>query len=466
MHIMGYLLTFTIPSIVEEEAVLEPSVSKAAFPFDEDDADVTLRTSDNVEFRVHRVILSLASSVFKDMFSMPQPSLGSTDENDSTREPITVSEDGETLDIFLRICYPTINPKLSSLGQLRDVLAAATKYDAPLVLDQMREALMAPEFLDSQPLVVFTIACIFHMEEVAQAAAETATTAPNLMSTFDYPKLEDVSAGAYHRLLQLYRTRTAIVEPQAKRRKRKKGNTSTVMSYYTVDFEGITPICRPSVPRTLPRAKSQPDPTSHPFSDKTGDLILRTSDGFDFYTSRYVLDLASPTFLSALVTTEIEDRPGRSSVPIYHVQESAVVLDMLLRICYPVPHILPSDADTFLVILYAAQKYGLSKAKQILRSSWLQLVGANPMRFYFAAVELGWRDEAKACADRLESLPSYSVQAIYLPEMESIGSTPYRNLLVYVSSGKSSGKELEWAGGLACGTLSTNLCNVKTGIRG
>ncbi|KAM5530301.1 hypothetical protein V8D89_016025 [Ganoderma adspersum] len=390
------------------EAVLEPSVSKAAFPFDEDDADITLRTSDNVEFRVHRVILSLASSVFKDMFSMPQPS-GSTGENDSAREPITVSEDGATLDVFLRICYPTINIKPSSLGQLRKVLAAATKYDAPLVLDQMKEALMIPEFLDSQPLVVFTIACVFHMEEVAQAAAETAITVPNLMSTFNYPKLEDVSAGAYHRLLQLYRTRTAITEPQAKRRKKNKGNTTTLTSYYTVDFKGITPICRLPVPRTLPRAKFQPESISHPFSNTTGDLILRTSDGFDFYAYRNVLDLASPTFLSALIATEIEDRPGRSPVPLYHVQESAVVLDILLRICYPVPHILPSDADTFLVILRAAQKYDLSKAKQILRGGWLQLVGASPMRFYFAAVELGWRDEAKACADRLASLPSYNV---------------------------------------------------------
>ena len=58
------------------EATPEPSVRKAAFPFDEGDADATLRTSDNVEFGVHRVILSLASPIFKDMFSMPQPQTG------------------------------------------------------------------------------------------------------------------------------------------------------------------------------------------------------------------------------------------------------------------------------------------------------------------------------------------------------------------------------------------------------
>lgn len=432
---------------------MEPSVRKAAFPFDEDDADITLWTSDNVEFRVHCqwVILSLASSVFKDMFSMPQPSTG---EN----EPITVSEDDETLDIFLRICYPTISTKPSLLGQVRKVLAAATKYDAPLVLDHMRETLMAPEFLDSQPFVVFTIACFFHLEEVAQAAAEIIVTISNpatsvFSTTFDYPKLDDVSAGVYYRLLQIYKTRTTIMEPPAKRREKKKGNATTLEPKFTVDFRGIAPVCCPSVPwQSLPPTKSQLESVSHPFSDTTGDLILRTSNGSDFCAYLNILALASPTFLCAVIATEIEDRPDR--VPIYQVQESAVVLDMLLRMCYPVPHPQPSDPDTFLVVLYAAHKHEMSKAKQILWGGWLPFAESSPMRFYFAAVKVGWKEEAKGCADRLASLSIHNIQTIYVPEMESIGSAPYRNLLVYLSSGRASRKELEWVK-CACGMSGT-----------
>jgi hypothetical protein len=42
--------------------------------FNEEDADFCLRSADGVVFRVHRLILTSASDVFKTMLSMPQPS--------------------------------------------------------------------------------------------------------------------------------------------------------------------------------------------------------------------------------------------------------------------------------------------------------------------------------------------------------------------------------------------------------
>jgi hypothetical protein len=42
--------------------------------FNEEDADFRLRSADGVIFRVHRLILTCASDVFKTMLSMPQPS--------------------------------------------------------------------------------------------------------------------------------------------------------------------------------------------------------------------------------------------------------------------------------------------------------------------------------------------------------------------------------------------------------
>ena len=427
------------------EATPEPSVRKAAFPFDEGDADATLRTSDNVEFGVHRVILSLASPIFKDMFSMPQPQTGGSD-------PIPVAEDETTLDTFLRICYPIQNAKPTSLAQIRRVLAAAVKYDVPLVADQMRDALVAPEFLELQPLVVFTIACVFHMEEVAQAAAETILTVHNFKTSpgwgtaaFNYPKLDDVSAGAYSRLLQLYQTRTKVMEPLRKRGKNKKSNNTFLEPQYTVNFQGIIPLCRLSLPRTLATTKPQLGSVSDPFTDTTGDLILRTSDAFNFYVHRNIITFASPTFLDTLVAMETEDGSGTPVIPIYQVEESAAVLDVLLRICYPIPHPQPTNPDMFLAVIFAAHKYGMSKALQILKGGWPELVEASPMRLYFAAVELGWMKEGKACGDKLASRPTSDVHAIYVPEMESICSAPYRNLLVYIDSKRrGSSGELQW----------------------
>jgi hypothetical protein len=41
--------------------------------FNEEDTDFCLRSADGVLFRVHRLILTSASDVFKTMLSMPQP---------------------------------------------------------------------------------------------------------------------------------------------------------------------------------------------------------------------------------------------------------------------------------------------------------------------------------------------------------------------------------------------------------
>jgi hypothetical protein len=41
-------------------------------PFDRPDADVILRSQDNVDFHTFKILLSLSSPLFNTMFSMPQ----------------------------------------------------------------------------------------------------------------------------------------------------------------------------------------------------------------------------------------------------------------------------------------------------------------------------------------------------------------------------------------------------------
>ena len=53
------------PTATQESS---PQARKAASPFDKPSADVILRTSDFVDFYVHKVVLSLASAFFEDMF--------------------------------------------------------------------------------------------------------------------------------------------------------------------------------------------------------------------------------------------------------------------------------------------------------------------------------------------------------------------------------------------------------------
>ena len=84
--------------------------SVAKKPFDIRTADIIIRTSDNVDFYVYKAILAIASPFFDDMFSLAQTAATPTD--NVTQDPVVVSEDSDTMDCLLRLCYPTDDPTL------------------------------------------------------------------------------------------------------------------------------------------------------------------------------------------------------------------------------------------------------------------------------------------------------------------------------------------------------------------
>ena len=106
-------------------------------------------------------------------------------------------------------------------------------------------------------------------------------------------------------------------------------------------------------------------------------------------------------------------------------------MDAFLRLCYPVEHPEILDSDLFLAVLSAAHKYHATKTMQVLRQSnaWSVFSQKAPFRFYFAAFECGWREEAEACA---RALDTNVVPTLYIPEMENISSMPYHSLLAFV----------------------------------
>jgi len=65
------------------------------------DADTTPRASGGKQFHAHKLVLSLASPVFRDMFSVPQPPDG------PPKTPIIdVDDPPDALETFLQIIYP------------------------------------------------------------------------------------------------------------------------------------------------------------------------------------------------------------------------------------------------------------------------------------------------------------------------------------------------------------------------
>lgn len=165
------------------------------------DGDVILRAThrtDSRDFRVHKLILSLASPVFKDMFQLPQPpsatsAVGIIDTHDPPR----------ALEVILRHIYPsTDSPAIEDLTLLSEVLALADKYDVGVARSQYRPLLA--EFAKTEPLRVYAIACRLGYDHEMKIASSHSTSI-HLPGLTELPgELKLIPAMEYHRLILLH----------------------------------------------------------------------------------------------------------------------------------------------------------------------------------------------------------------------------------------------------------------------
>jgi hypothetical protein len=181
-----------------------PSTTDAPSPFDDSKADIILRSIDQVDFRVYKCLLSLASPVFETMFTLPQPS--ETTIADEARDGLTVipiDESARTLHSLLAFCHPGCVPILDNLDDIQEVLRLAMKFDMQGVAQRVVQVLRAPEFMQKEPLRVFAIACRFRFEDEARLAAKETLRFP--VSEWKFVKeLEYTSGGTHQHLLDYF----------------------------------------------------------------------------------------------------------------------------------------------------------------------------------------------------------------------------------------------------------------------
>ncbi|KAI0056150.1 hypothetical protein BV25DRAFT_1832532 [Artomyces pyxidatus] len=187
-----------LPSLSTQSAL--PAINDAAAPFDDEHADIILRSSDDVDFRVHKLILRLASPIFSDMFSLPSP-VPTSLAADETRHGLPVvklAEDANTLDFILRWSYPVATPKVAELRTITLILDAARKYG----IDALYASLAADlsRAVDSDALGVFAVATSFGLEVVAALAAVHSLALP--LELLDSAELSHLSIYSYNKLLQ------------------------------------------------------------------------------------------------------------------------------------------------------------------------------------------------------------------------------------------------------------------------
>ncbi|KAA1470203.1 hypothetical protein DENSPDRAFT_835936 [Dentipellis sp. KUC8613] len=147
----------------------------AGAPFDDGDADIIIRSSDGVDFRIYKNILTKASRGFADMFSArPVPANPPTDKTDPNYKDglpiISLSENSRDLRLFFEWLYPMDNPDLSKPTNLAAVLALIQKYVVdgyPKAIESVLLALVA-----RVPQSAYALACRYQYPQIARAAAK------------------------------------------------------------------------------------------------------------------------------------------------------------------------------------------------------------------------------------------------------------------------------------------------------
>ncbi|KAK0202116.1 hypothetical protein DFS33DRAFT_1352348 [Desarmillaria ectypa] len=180
-----------------------------SYTFDGSDttADVVLVSCDNICFHAHKLILSLASPFFKDMFTIAQPPAN------GSIPAIPMTEDGQTIGKILRFCYPTKDPSFKDISEMYHVVVTmARKYRMEDVVLRTRSELR--RFCESgkEPLRVFAIAYAMGWKQEATAAATTVIQKPLLPVTSEDDDILELdildSPRIIYRLLSFHKQRT------------------------------------------------------------------------------------------------------------------------------------------------------------------------------------------------------------------------------------------------------------------
>ncbi|KAK7053843.1 hypothetical protein R3P38DRAFT_3254339 [Favolaschia claudopus] len=154
--------------------------------------DIILRSSDLVDFHVHKSILSFASTFFKDMFLLPEGPNVVKDEKAVAPLP----ERSEVANILLALCYPRsicIDTFLD-LDGVDDAYEAADKYQISGGQAVLERLLDEPRFLEKEPHRVFAIACHRGLERQAKAAAMATLKLPAFIPNIRVPEFNSISA--------------------------------------------------------------------------------------------------------------------------------------------------------------------------------------------------------------------------------------------------------------------------------
>ncbi|KAI8982744.1 hypothetical protein BD414DRAFT_442764 [Trametes punicea] len=420
--------TTTTATTATKATFNQPSIKNAAYPFNKAAADAILRTSDNVDFWVRRSILAEASCIFEDMLSIPQPPPGALNDDDikDGLPVIRLTEDSQTLDKLLRLCYPIDDPEFTTLDELRPVLEAAMKYMMEEAISLLRNRLV--KLGQSQPLRAFAIACALDLTQEAESLVPLAYTAHCAF----VDELKDISAGVYYRVSHYMAKCTSPKHAASGTKKARPVSIATSI---------LDPSPSPTPATVHSRADSAETVPSEFLDSPTADVIFRTSDAVDFRLHSALLSLASPVFRRMLDDRQTEQSSGllaksssdsaNACYGVLFVPEDSATLASLLRHIYPLPRPAPPSFVALKSLLTAAHKYDIVSLLTFLRSALQSYLPGDALRVWALAHRFNLSDVRAAAAKSLLRVSYQELRHRYVEELEEIPAADYFRLLVY-----------------------------------
>jgi BTB/POZ domain len=169
------------------------NLKPAGHPFDDNQADLILRSNDDVDFRVFKIILSLSSQPLAEK-------VNNSDENQNGVRVVKFSQDSKVLDFVLRHLYPVSPPETVTLADVR-LLAEFAEYFEVDALDSMIVRYLK-DALEDDPIGVYAIAVTYDHLEVAAKAARLSLQLP--ISALQSSQLETSAVGPYRELIKYH----------------------------------------------------------------------------------------------------------------------------------------------------------------------------------------------------------------------------------------------------------------------
>ncbi|OSD05505.1 hypothetical protein PYCCODRAFT_1465389 [Trametes coccinea BRFM310] len=401
-------------------------------PFTHPSADIVFCSSDGVLFKVHKLVLSLASEFFADMFALPQPAAPSstgfrTESIKSGKAPteleglpvVHVSEPGTVLEDLFRLVYPFADPSLVKFDRVRSVFEAALKY-------QMHEAIAITtrrllDLAPTEPLRVYAIACLHSLADVVTAAAR-AVYDQELMDKY-VDELEEIPVSAYRRLL-LY-----CGPLQAKGKGTKpSGPFSSALDLEYSDLSSATSHKKPT---NTDNASDSTVAGFGPMPLDTPEVIIRTCDEQDIKFPADMLCLFSPVLAARISATPSQppELPQVITVP-----ESSDVMRPLLAMFHPLTLPPALNAITLVPVLVAAERYQMKKTVWLLRDALTKLESdpsVDVVWLYFVACRFGMRSLAHAAARRCFPLQDLATSSFANVDFPGVSAGTFWRLLDY-----------------------------------